>query len=401
MKDLNEIQDAKLRLEDSNTPIGTAYIPARKPELESIKSEIIDEDRLKQAYGYLDDLFKIYVLPSITKLAADLKIDIDTLIRIFARKETIGEDLARKLTYLHAIKLGSVYVPRPKVELEPIDSSLIDEAQPRLKELIRKMPIEELARKLKTTPAQIQAFLDNKESVPLDTAKAVMYLWAIKCGSVYAPAPKPILEPIDSSLIDEAQSLLLDLLKNIPIQELAIKLKIGHAQITNYLENMEPISLDIASKLRFIWQIVYGTSYYPGHKSSIDELLECSIFVDVYRFVGKNNKSYKVSNAKDVLPNKIEDGQYDNALKRVMPKINEIIYIFFNKNLKIEQINEINPEITPVCPKYRKFDLEIINEVNVVDYFLIYSRGVLIDCTEGFPFEKIVAVLKNEQSWES
>lgn len=347
----------------------------------------MQDELIQTAYEDMDALYNFYVQPSISKMATDLEIDVDTFIQVFARKVSMSEDLARKLRYLRAIKLGTAYSPCPKSKLDTYND-IIEFGTvyvPSPKPLIDKFKdiIEFGTAYVKGPRSRLDIYNDIIES-----------------GTCYYPAPKPELEPVDSSLIDEAQSRLLDLLKNIPIQELAIKLKIAPMQIQNFLENRESISPNIANKLRFIWQIVYGTCYFPGHKSSIDELLECSIFVDVYRFVGKNNKSYKSSNIKDVLPEKIEDVQYDDALKRVMPKINEIIYIFFKKNLKIEQIKEIIPGITPVCPKYRKFELEIINEDNVVDYFLIYSRGVLIDCTEGFPFEKIVAVLKNEQSWE-
>lgn len=205
----------------------------------------MDEERLQRAYRYLDDLFKIYVLPSISKLASDLNIGIDTLIRVFAHKEDISDDLASKLMYLWAIKLGSAYVPGPKAELEPI---------------------------------------------------------------------------------------------------------------------------------------------------------ECSIFDSVYQFVSKN-KSYKTSNIKDILPQKIEDSQYDGALKRVMPAINEILYIFFKKNFQIEETKELSSGITTVCPEFRKFEIEILDD-GIMQYFLIYGKGILIDSSESLPVEKIVAILKNEGYWE-
>lgn len=348
----------------------------------------MNEELLQQAYEDMDALYNFYVQPSISKMATDLKFDIDTLIKVFARKETITEDLAKKVRYLRALKLGTAYSPSPKSKLDTYDD------------------IIEFGTVYVPGPKpQIDKFKDIIEFgtvyVKGPRSRLDIYNDVIEFGTCYYPVPKPVLEPINSSLIDEAQSRLIDLLKKIPIQELAIKLKIGHLQVQNYLQNMEPISLEIAKKLRFLWIIEFGTSYFPGPKSAIDEPLECSIFVIIYQFVGKNKKSYKISNAKDVMPKKIEDIQYDGALKRVMPQINDILYIFFKKNLKIEQTKEISSGITTVCPKNRRFELEIIDEDNVVDYFLIYGNGLLIDSSESLHYEKIITVLKNEGAWES
>jgi hypothetical protein len=87
----------------------------------------MDEERLKRGGEQLDDLFKLYVLPSISKLASDLKTNVDTLIRVYARKEPISDALAKQLMYLWALKLGKVQVPVPKPVLErPMEGSVFD-----------------------------------------------------------------------------------------------------------------------------------------------------------------------------------------------------------------------------------------------------------------------------------
>ena len=72
----------------------------------------------ERAYEWMDDLYDFYVLPSISALAWDLRISIDTLIAVHARKEPISDALAKKLMYLWAVKLGKIYFPAPKPVFE-------------------------------------------------------------------------------------------------------------------------------------------------------------------------------------------------------------------------------------------------------------------------------------------
>lgn len=344
----------------------------------------MDEERLQQAYGDMDELYNFYVEPSISKMADDLDISVDALIKALSRKE-ISEDLARKMRFLRALKIGTAYVPGPKATLDKYNeiiefgSAYVPAPKPMLDKY---NDIIELGTVYVKAP---QSKLDIYNNI-------------IEYGTCYIPAPKPELEPIDSFLIDEAQSRLIDLLQNIPVDELARKLKIGHIQIKNYQENREMISPEIAQKLRFFWQIEFGTSFVPAPQSILDEPVECSIFDNIYRFIG-NNKKYKISNIKDVLPRKIEDIHYDGALKRVIPDINEDLYIFFSKNLEIEETQELSSGITADCPEFRKFELEILED-DVMQYYFIYGKGKIIDSSESLHYQKIAAILRNEGSWE-
>ena len=238
------------------------------------------------------------------------------------------------------------------------------------------------------------------EPIAPDVGKKLRNLWIIKSGTTYFPAPKPRLEPIKSEIIDEAQSRLIDLLKNIPIEELEIKLKIGHVQLQNYLENRESISLDVAIKLRFLWAIEFGTSYIPGPRSIIDEQLESSVYDSVYKFIGENEKEYKITNIKDVLPHKIEDIDYDGALQRVIPEINKILHIFYKKSLKAELSRELSSGTTTVVPKFRTFEIEILED-RVMQYYFIYGKGKIIDSSESLHYKEIADILKNDGAWEN
>jgi hypothetical protein len=201
---------------------------------------------------------------------------------------------------------------------------------------------------------------------------------------------------------EEIKNKFLDLYEKFePKGLLGLKNKLGITaeDYLNILADIQGIPPNVARRIDYLWEIEFGTVYVPAPMSILDELTEYSIFDAIYKFVAKG-ESYKTFNSKDVQPTKIEDNDYNGALPRVLPEINNILHKFFKGNFEIEETTGISSGITTQSPEFRKFELEILENTNEIQYFLIYGKGLVIDSIGALPLEKIITVLKREGSWE-
>jgi hypothetical protein len=148
------------------------------------------------------------------------------------------------------------------------------------------------------------------------------------------------------------------------------------------------------------YEIIHSGKFYVPAPKPVLKPVESSIHDAVYKMVGKKD-TYKVINIKDVQPELIEERNYDGALYRVLPGVNGILHTFFKKHLNPEEQKGVSSGTTSKVPKFRKFELEIFDEHNELQYFLIYGRGKLIDSSASLESERFIAVLKNEAAWEA
>lgn len=114
---------------------------------------------------------------------------------------------------------------------------------------------------------------------------------------------------------------------------------------------------------------------------------------------------YKSLNQRDVLTKLIADEEYDGALIRVRAKVNEILNVFFGKNMDVENNPDKSlPSTTSKCPEYRRYELELIDHDYLegdTQYKLIYYKGIIQDSTGDLPKDKVVKVLREEGKWEA
>lgn len=231
-----------------------------------------------------------------------------------------------------------------------------EERKNKLKELSEKYQFEallKLASKLGISAEDLLRIFAGVQGIDPILGRKIEYQWIIEFGTTKVEVPKPELIPEETT--------------------------------------SEPIPLEPLIEVPLL--------PFPAPRSILDEPIECSIHDIVFKFVGKNNKSYKTSNIKDVLPRKIDDFHYDKALPIVMPEINDILHQFFKGNFEIEEDQGLSSGITTKCPEYRKFEMEILDDQGM-QYFLIYGKGTLIESDSSLPYEKIVTALRNKGYWE-
>ncbi len=183
------------------------------------------------------------------------------------------------------------------------------------------------------------------------------------------------------------------------ISMLASDLKTDIDTLIRVYLGKEPISDALAKQIMYLWALKLGKVHYPAPKPTLEMPVESTVFDAVYNLVGKK-KSYKTANIKDVLPEIIEDVNYDGALHRVTPEINYILNVSFKGNLSMQVEKGISSGTTSQVPEFRRFELEII-EQKEYQYILIYGRGTIIYSIGNLPLEKIIAVLKKEKKWET
>lgn len=182
------------------------------------------------------------------------------------------------------------------------------------------------------------------------------------------------------------------------LYKLAADLKIGSEDLLRILADVQGIDPDLGRRIDYLWQIRFGRVSVKVPKPELKPP-ESSIFDAIYKLVGKK-ETYKVANVKDVLTELIEDVNYDGALHRVIPRINEILHAFFKGHLNLEEEQGISSGTTSEVPEFRKFELEILHE-NEPQYVFIYGKGVIINLIGDLPAEKLVKVLKDEGKWEA
>jgi len=86
-----------------------------------------------------------------------------------------------------------------------LNKEQLQEAQQRFKDLLNfyiVLALEKFAQDLRITFERLLKIIEDKEPIDSNIAKKLRYLWQIKLGTVYVPAPKPELKPLECSIFD-------------------------------------------------------------------------------------------------------------------------------------------------------------------------------------------------------
>ncbi|HEY9245287.1 MAG TPA: hypothetical protein VIO11_00420 [Candidatus Methanoperedens sp.] len=190
---------------------------------------------------------------------------------------------------------------------------------------------------------------------------------------------------------------------------LASDLRLDTESLLRIIGGVQGITPELGRRIDYLWQIKFGTVYYPAPKSVLDmdidiETIEkSSAFYYKDTMVGKKDE-YLDPIFWDILTEQISEEEYkkNNALARVRNKIIPLLDAFF-ENLYVRPSENISVATLfgSERRKNRTFELHIIDRyTKVVRYALSYSQGDIQVSEGNLEADKIVYIVRTEGDWE-
>ncbi len=188
---------------------------------------------------------------------------------------------------------------------------------------------------------------------------------------------------------------------------LAKDLRLDPESLLNIIGGIQSITPELARRINYLWQIIFGTVYYPAPTSvlevEIETIEKSSAFFYRDTLIGKKDP-YLDPIFWDILAEQIPEEEYkkNNALARVRNKIIPVLDEFF-ETLYVRPSENISVATLfgSERRKNRTFELHIIDrETKVVRYGLSYSQGDLQVSIGNLDADKIVYILRTEGFWE-
>lgn len=191
---------------------------------------------------------------------------------------------------------------------------------------------------------------------------------------------------------------------------LATDLRLDADSLLRIMSGSQGISPELGKRINYLWQIIFGTVYYPAPKPVLDMEIELetieksSAFYYKDTMVGKKDE-YKDPIFWDILTEHISEEEYkkNNALARVRNKIIPVLDKFY-KNLYVRPTENISVATLFGSERRenRTFELHIIDRnTGAVQYGLSYSQGDLQVSDGNLPADEIVYILGTEGDyWE-
>lgn len=183
------------------------------------------------------------------------------------------------------------------------------------------------------------------------------------------------------------------------LYKLSSDLTINSEDLLRILADVQGISPELGKRIDYLWQIRFGKVYYPAPKP---EIPESTAFSYHDHLVGKKDPYIDPVHV-DLLTEWVDEENYDGALTRVHDRINSALEVHFGGHLSIDPAEKmsVDPRYGDEIPKTRIYELHIIDRyTNEARYGLKYFNGELQVHFGNLPFDKIVAILKEEGFWE-
>ncbi len=171
-----------------------------------------------------------------------------------------------------------------------------------------------------------------------------------------------------------------------PLEELymqASELEISAEDLLRILAGVQGISPELGKRIDELYNKKFPVPPPPKPvEIPPPTIKECSVFMYIDYMVGKKDK-YFSPNHRDVLTEDISKSEYDGALTRVRPKINDIINRFFKNTLQISKGEGLSDDVVK-CPKHRTYEFSIVDFRDDEPYYQFqYRQGRIIFASRG------------------
>lgn len=203
------------------------------------------------------------------------------------------------------------------------------------------------------------------------------------------------------------------------IQKLAYDLNMTYERLDRIIQKKELIDKELALRIRYLWQIIFGKVRIKAPKSILDkeelippkppklglkESTEIS-YIDGLRD-SKRGIFYFAINYRDKLPEYILPSKYDHSMDEPREDMNSFLTEFVrhkNKSFVLYEADSItfDTRLGSEVPSFRIFEMEFIDiETESLRYGFTYGQGKIIFKKGNLPFERWVNMLKKIRKWE-
>ncbi len=181
-------------------------------------------------------------------------------------------------------------------------------------------------------------------------------------------------------------------------------LGISREVLLKILRKEETINLEIARRLRYLWQIRLGTAKVEVPKPFLPVIKKCRVYTYLSG-LEHGDIVYLAINHLDILPDCGESDAYDHSMDPIRDYIDDWATNHVRRKDKaMRLVKALEPSKSThyghECPESRRYIFELMDEKEGMRYKLVYSKGKVIHSIGDIPLQEIVSLLKKVGKWE-